>query len=785
MAAYHFTAVCNTGQTLYYRITNSTNHYVTLTCPNEQRPWQDFERPTGVIQLPSTVINPNNNITYTVTAIDDNALIGCSGLVGDIVIPNTVTTIGKNAFQGCFGLNGHLTLSNSLVSIGKWAFNGCRFIGDLVIPNSVTTINSYAFYGCNTFNGSLILGNSLSTINQYAFEDCTGFQGELILPNSLTTLNTGAFRNCTGFTGDLIIPKSLTRILSSTFYGCTGFDGMLVIPSTITNIYDYAFQNCNGFTTVYSFRTTPPTLVPFTSTSPYATFNGINSNIPVYVPYSGVSNYSTDTWGGFTNIRGCNAFTGDSNTNWANGNNWTSNAAPTQDELAVIFADCEMSIPSVTIDSLTLFKYFTLSINPDCLLSVTSIIANNGTAANFVINDGAQLMNNCAGVQATIKKDIDAYTQNRESDGWEFISLPLKDSVAATDIENLLSNDYDLYYYNEPIYYWMNIKEATNQFNYMNAQTGYLYANSQDVSLAFAGELELGNALINIPLVYSEIGTLAGFNLVGNPFAHNVTSYATTNVADPGCYRINETRTNVIVSEISESAPLRPAEGFFVKALGEGASITFNARTLPEREVVSSICMEVSDNGKIIDRLYIKGQDQMLEKFTLNENLTKLFAVQDNQEYAIVPRAEKEQTVNFKADKNGTYTLNVSTENLDIEYLHLIDNLTGADIDLLVEPSYTFEANKSDYASRFRILYVPVSESNDVNSESFAFISNGNLFIDNAGEAVLQVIDMAGRIIISESFSDNYNKNLSLSHGVYVLRLISGNDIKAQKIVME
>ena len=33
MYAYDFSAVCETGQTLYYNITNATNHYVELTYP--------------------------------------------------------------------------------------------------------------------------------------------------------------------------------------------------------------------------------------------------------------------------------------------------------------------------------------------------------------------------------------------------------------------------------------------------------------------------------------------------------------------------------------------------------------------------------------------------------------------------------------------------------------------------------------------------------------------------------------------------------------------------------
>ena len=33
MYAYDFSAVCETGQTLYYNITDAENHYVALVCP--------------------------------------------------------------------------------------------------------------------------------------------------------------------------------------------------------------------------------------------------------------------------------------------------------------------------------------------------------------------------------------------------------------------------------------------------------------------------------------------------------------------------------------------------------------------------------------------------------------------------------------------------------------------------------------------------------------------------------------------------------------------------------
>ena len=54
MYAYDFSAVCQTGQTLYYNIIDANNRYVELTCPGNNN-WEGFTKPTGNITLPSTV----------------------------------------------------------------------------------------------------------------------------------------------------------------------------------------------------------------------------------------------------------------------------------------------------------------------------------------------------------------------------------------------------------------------------------------------------------------------------------------------------------------------------------------------------------------------------------------------------------------------------------------------------------------------------------------------------------------------------------------------------------
>ena len=80
----------------------------------------------------------------------------------------------------------------------------------------------------------------------------------------------------------------------------------------------------------------------------------------------------------------------------------------------------------------------------------------------------------------------------------------------------------------------------------------------------------------------------------------------------------------------------------------------------------------------------------------------------DGEDYAVVSAGNAgEIPVNFKAKENGQYTITVNPENVEMSYLHLIDNMTGADVDLLQTPSYTFEARTTDSAERFKLYMNP------------------------------------------------------------------------------
>ena len=454
------------------------------------------------------------------------------------------------------------------------------------------------------------------------------------------------------------------------------------------------------------------------------------------------------------------------------------------------------ALGNATIGNVKLAGNGVLTIAEGSTLTVSGFLTNDNPD-NLVIEDGGQLFHSIEGVKATVKKNITAYsTANGVNDGWHLIGYSFAENGTVADMATLTANEYDLYYYDEPTKKWKNQKHTANNFTELTAAKGYLYANSGPVSLGLKGTLNAGNATVTIDnLSCTAAGALKGFNLVGNPFAHNVVAFTGNNVASE-VYRMNETKDNLMVSTINEGNPLKPGEGFFVKATANGASITFNGGAKgSERSLSQSkgrINLELRENGMLIDRLIVKQDGEPLEKLSLKENSTKLFALRDNQEMAVAVIEGNEQPINFKAAKNGEYTLSFLLDGVKLDYLHLVDNMTGANVDLLQTNEYTFTAKTTDYASRFRLVFSTICEDANSDNEAFAYINNGNIIIttDAHGAAdtfdvSLQVIDMMGRVIVSVGGHTRCVPTTGMPAGMYVLRLIDGNSVKTQKMIID
>jgi hypothetical protein len=200
------------------------------------------------------------------------------------------------------------------------------------------------------------------------------------------------------------------------------------------------------------------------------------------------------------------------------------------------------------------------------------------------------------------------------------------------------------------------------------------------------------------------------------------------------------------------------------------------------------LAQQVMSRGEVnmagIDNAIVSFKDnEELPKFYFGNSDANIYIPQDGKEFAIVSSEPNgSMPVNFRAMQKGTYTLTVYAEDAEMNYLHLVDNMTGADVDLLSNPSYTFEAGTNDYESRFTLMFSNGNNSSEDGDEAFAFISNGNIIV--AGTGTLQVVDMTGRIVTTQSASDHISTN-GLAEGVYVLRLINSDNVRTQKIVVK
>lgn len=467
---------------------------------------------------------------------------------------------------------------------------------------------------------------------------------------------------------------------------------------------------------------------------------------------------------------------------WNVASNWRNYNIPTIDDIGEVAIVANAIIPS------------------NYVAYADEIILNPGNT--ITIENGGQLVHTNADVNATVKRTINTYTGTK--DNFYLIASPMANAVNITNQANLVANNYDLYRFdqtgdnqgNE----WINFKSNSEGFNIVNG-IGYLYANGGDgeastYTIELNGQLKPSYHDVQVDLVYDDQAGLKGWNLVGNPFACNA-------YIGQDFYRLG----NGAVDATPASGAIAPMEGVFVKATATGQSVTFSHNAPQNSKSDAVLNVSVTQQEGLVDlaRVRFNGNSNLV-KFQLNPSHTKVYIPQDGKDYAVlsvgsdVARNVITLPVNFKAEKDGQYTLSFDVENVELDYLHLIDNMTGEDVDLLspagLPPfnggrgysnnpqtaSYTFTAKTTDYASRFKLVF---SADEPSASQPFAFINNGNIIVN--GEGTLQVVDVMGRVIRTIGLSQCGSRitTAGIPIGVYVLRLINDDDVKTQRIVID
>ena len=453
---------------------------------------------------------------------------------------------------------------------------------------------------------------------------------------------------------------------------------------------------------------------------------------------------------------------------WNEANNWTPSGVPT--ELQKVFIHANVTIPS------------------GCVATAHRVTIEGSPEPIITIADGGQLAHNRDGVVVTMQKHINGYSATR--DNYYLITVP-DGFFDPHTVTGMTSGDYDLYSFDasKEGEEWQNFK-APGTFTEISYGNGYLYAHGTDVDLVFEDMMVYPCSENNYwyTLDFDEGTTppaFNGWNLMGNPYTCNIYLRNEDPSSGINFYRINGTEL------VASNDAIAPMEAVFVKASGADQRIYFS-RTAPASNTEGLLNMSLSNEDNKVDIARIRfGQGEGLEKFQLNPNHTKLYIPQDNKDYAVVYSQEKsgEMPVSFKAENNGSYTLSFNTENVEFGYLHLIDNMTGEDVNLLETPSYSFEAKTTDYASRFKLVFSAEGDGPSTGSGNIAFISDGNIIVNacpstGSGSSILQVVDVMGRIMMQAENATSVSTS-GMTPGVYVLRLINGDSVRTQKIVIK
>ncbi len=399
--------------------------------------------------------------------------------------------------------------------------------------------------------------------------------------------------------------------------------------------------------------------------------------------------------------------------------------------------------------------------------------------------------------------------------------------------ENSHGNHNKLYYMNEDKFlegkgYLVAVRDTT-----MLMADGTLNNDRKKASVSYSNDNYI------TPYWPSYAQMLRAVNLVGNPYQSylDFTKFAETNSAyliggNQASYAVmDQDSTSYIyytakasINGIDASPYIHPMQSFFVRVdYAEvsgpvtGQSLTFEndmriaAKWRPGLEategispyrglrpnypLVNLICTD--SNGKRdyttveTGRPDVGGGHKMRG---LHAGNAVIYAHYNNNSYqtAFTPAGVSEVPVRFDAIEPDNFTIRWNTMHGDFSYLHLIDNLTGMDIDCLTNSEYRFQGNPTDYKSRFKLVFhctgideEPDDTTNDNGTTNFAFQMDDELVVN--GEGTLQLFDINGRCLLStQAVGEQSTISLPrVAAGIYVLRLTNHNQTKVQKMVIK
>ncbi len=356
---------------------------------------------------------------------------------------------------------------------------------------------------------------------------------------------------------------------------------------------------------------------------------------------------------------------------------------------------------------------------------------------------------------------------------------------------------YDMFEYRESSAEWISIQEGKPSIAYdLVCGVGYIFRRARTVILGLpmnrvapTGDYNfnakfLGGRALNYRCPNSN---LRGYHLIGNPYQHAI--YKGVAFDDgviknflPGYYSLNGDGS---WQAHPDSDPIAPMQAVLVRLDPNGdGTLLFHDTEVAPSEGGKGLKCTLSGEGR---------QDVAYARLTVGASLSKMahldaeapsLSIQGN---AIASLGDSCQGFPLTVSAaTGEYTIAVEAQEA-VPYLHLLDRMTGKDVDLLLQPFYTFRhMGASSLSDRFEVRLSPRANRLDDEGCRFFVCQDGDAIIVTTSQtslpAMLEVYDAMGRRISCHTVEGTETQVAAPVHsGVYVLRLGG----QSQKVVIK
>lgn len=409
-----------------------------------------------------------------------------------------------------------------------------------------------------------------------------------------------------------------------------------------------------------------------------------------------------------------------------------------------------------------------VTIPEDCNAKVNDIIVSS--KGSVTIMDGAQFISDNSIVADVYKTVLPSDEVSKHA--WNTIASPINGQAFAAVDELTSGEKHNIYRYNETVPMWEEYRDPSNEFNAFENGRGYIYRTTFGGDIKYSGSINAEDVKCSLTRTNDH-----GFNLLGNPYTHNIykgVAFSSTDLVEGYC--VLESDGTWDYKNDDEAIPSGTAFMVLVKEGNDDVDI--NMSNTDEAPVVycksndNSIWFTVN-NDEYTDAACIKfNEGEGFKKLAhYNESAPMLYINYNGGNFAAahVQTGVKAVGLCFKSHEFGKYTLNLNA-NGDFSYLHLIDRLTGKDVDMLIEDEYSFISTNNDNAERFIVEFDYEGNEGGVENENFAWQNDSDIVIN--GEGKLQVFDMMGRIVMTQDINGIQTMSTSsLQEGVYIFKL--------------